>query len=67
MSGRSGERKKIKVEFEAIKGKNFKFLFTCSEPFKLYLGDSEVRIKEWNQDLGWKVYQLPFEGGEENP
>ena len=63
----NGERKKIKVEFEAIKGKNFKFLFTCSEPFKLYLGDSEVRIKEWNQDLGWKVYQLPFEGGEENP
>lgn len=62
-----GERRKPKVEVEAIKGKNWKFLFTSKESFKLYLGDSEVRLKEWNPDLGWKVYQLPFEGGIENP
>lgn len=63
----NGERQKPKVEIEAVKGKNFKFLFTSEQPFKLYLEDSEVRVKEWVPDLGWKVYQLPFEGGIENP
>jgi len=61
------ERQKPKVELPAVKGKNFKFLFTSSQPFKIYNSDTEVRLKEWNQDLGWKVYQLPFLGGQENP
>ena len=62
-----GDREKVKVELPAVKGKNFKFKFYSCLPFKLYLEDSEVRIKEWNADIGWKVYQLPFEGGDENP
>ncbi len=62
-----GVRKKLYVQYPAFKGKLFSFVLTSASDFKVYNEDTNIKVKAWNSNVGDKVFQLPFEGGTQNP
>lgn len=50
-----GLRKKTYVEIPAIKYKVCQYKITSSSGFRLYLGDSEIRVKQWNSDSDYQT------------
>jgi len=67
ISSTGGNRRKIHVQFPANKGKNFQFTLTSAGDFLVYNEDTAVWVKPFNTDVGYKQFQLPFEGGAINP
>ncbi len=67
ISNTSGARVKKYVQFPAGKGKVFRFVLTSASDFKIYNEDTNVWVKAWNSSVGYKKFQLPFEGGTQNP
>ena len=67
LSNTSGVRSKIYVQFPAYKGKVFRFVLTSASDFKVYNEDTSIWVKPWNTNVGYKMFQLPFEGGTANP
>jgi hypothetical protein len=63
----SGARVKKYVQFPAFKGKVFQFTLTSASDFKVYNEDTNIWVKAWNSSVGYKQFQLPFEGGTQNP
>jgi len=63
----SGARRKLYVQYEANKGKVFQFTLTSASDFKVYNEDTNIWVKAWNTNVGYKQFQLPFEGGIPNP
>lgn len=54
-----GVRKKQYVQFQAIKGKLFQYQLDCPSDFRLFGSDCEIRVKPWNQTLGYTLVS-PF-------
>ena len=67
LSNTSGVREKIYVQYPAFKGKVFRFVLTSASDFKVYNEDTTINVKPWNSAVGYKQFQLPFEGGTANP
>jgi hypothetical protein len=67
LSSTSSARRKLYVQYPAFKGKVFKFVLTSASDFKVYNEDTNVWVKPWNSNVGYKLFQLPFEGGTQNP
>ena len=63
----SGSRVKKYVQFPAFKGKVYRFVLTSASDFKVYNEDTNIWVKPWNSSVGYKQFQLPFEGGTANP
>lgn len=55
----SGQRIRSYFPVKARKGKYFKFTITSASPFRLYLGDCEVRAKAWGLNSGYQTLR-PF-------
>lgn len=58
----SGTRRKQYISMKANKGKIFRYQFDSAQDFRLYQQDAEVRVRQWNTNLGYKTVR-PF-GGE---
>jgi len=58
-AGGAGVRDKVYLPLVARKGKLYKFRFTATEGFALYLKDIEVRAKAWGQDGPYQIFR-PF-------
>ena len=67
LSSTSGARRKLYVQYPAFKGKVFRFVLTSASDFKIYNEDTNIWVKPWNSSVGYKQFQLPFEGGTTNP
>ncbi len=67
ISNTSSKRVKKYVQFPAYKGKVFQFTMTSTSDFKIYNEDTNINVKAWNSSVGYKQFQLPFEGGTTNP
>lgn len=60
----NGARSKVRVVFDPVKGKMYKFELVSSQAMKVYNEDCSVYVRPWNSELGYKVYQIGWEGGE---
>lgn len=67
LTNTAGGRVKRYIQFEANKGKVFRFKLSAAEPFKVYNEDTNIQVKGWNNSVGLRKFQLPFEGGIQNP
>ena len=67
LSSTTGNRRKLYVQYLANKGKVFQFTLTSASDFKVYNEDTNIWVKPWNSSVGYKMFQLPFEGGTQNP
>jgi hypothetical protein len=67
LANTSGARRKLYVQYPAFKGKVYKFVLTSASDFKVYNEDTHVNVKAWNTNTDYKQFQLPFEGGVQNP
>ena len=63
----SGNRRKERVVLPAHKGKVYQFTLTSAVAFKVYNEDTEIFVKPWNSQEPYKQFQIPFEGGVQNP
>ena len=57
-----GAREKVYIPMKANKGRIYRYEFDSSADFRLYQQDAEVRVRQWNTNLGYKTIR-PF-GGE---
>jgi hypothetical protein len=67
LANTTGSREKLYVQYPAFKGKVFQFTLTSASDFKIYNEDTNVWVKAWNTNTDYKQFQLPFEGGVQNP
>lgn len=57
-----GAKQKVHIWLSPIKGRVFKYALDSvdpTQPFRLYGGDCEVRVKQWNTNLGYNLVS-PF-------
>lgn len=55
----SGEKRKLYLKFDPVKGKVFRFALDSSGGFRLYGDETQLNIKPWNTALGYKPI-FPF-------
>lgn len=55
----NGARIKRYIQFQAIKGKLFQYQLDSTADFRLFGSDCEIRVKPWNQTLGYTLVS-PF-------
>ena len=63
----SSLRRALYWQADANKGKVYQFTLTSASDFKVYNEDTSCWVKGWNTSVGYKRFQLPFEGGTQNP
>jgi hypothetical protein len=56
----SGERRKVYVKFDPVKGKVYQWKLDSASNFRLYGEECELRMKPWNEEIGYKSVS-PFE------
>lgn len=58
-----GEKKKVYMKFRPVKGKMFGFSLDSTGGFRLYGEDTQLNIKPWNTDFGYKpIYPFTAPG-----
>jgi hypothetical protein len=55
----SGQKRKMYVKFDPVRGKVFRFALDSSLGFRLYGDETQLNIKPWNTNLGYKPI-FPF-------
>ena len=57
-----GERSKPHIWVKPIRGKMFRYSIDCPSAFRIYGEDCEIRVKQWNTQLGYELMS-PFRSG----